>query len=207
MATGRCYTRNGVWGWPIEAQREAMTAAGVYDPSREYCDDMAVTKAKRPAQVRPEWLEQRALLLKRTGRRTGEMVNFGTLLALAVSEGDLVACVAALAARRDTIFAADSGFTAGPEYPPDVMAAVLADWTRAKRDAQTKPGRAAGSRAAADKKRAETMRKLAPARALWRSRDPKRLTGKQIAEQVGLSEKTLYVELGARPDIKKGKSK
>lgn len=207
MAAGRCYTRNGVWGWPIEDQRKALTQAGAYNASREFCDELAATKAKRPAQVRPEWLEQRAVLLKSTGRRTGERVSFGTLLALAVGEGDLVACVVALAARRDTIFAADSGLSFGPEYPPEVIDAVVRDWQRAKKDAQTRPGRAEGNRAAADKKRAETLRKLPPARPLWRDARPSRLTGAQIAEQVGLSVKTLIQELGVRPKIKKGKSK
>lgn len=202
MAAGRCYTRNGVWGWSLEDQRAALKAASAYDSSREFCDELAATKAKRPAQVRPEWLEQRAVLLKPTARRSGERVSFGTILALAVGEGDLVTCVASLARRRDTIFAADTGFTAGPEYPPDEMKRVVDAWLAAKRDAQTKPGRAAGNRAAADKKRAETMRRLVPARPLWRSREKNRLTGAQIAAQVGLSEKTLYTELGSRPKKK-----
>ena len=196
-----------MWGWSIEAQRKALADADAYDPAREFCDELAATKAKRPAQVKPEWLEQRAVMLKRTGRTRGERVNLGTALALAVGEGDLVSCVVALAARRDTIFAADSGLSFGPEYPPDVIDAVVRDWQRAKKDAQTRPGRAEGNRVAADKLRAETMQKLKPARPLWRDRSPKRLTVAQIEERVGLSGKTLYSELGRRPAVrKKGKS-
>lgn len=66
---------------------------------------------------------------------------------------------------------------------------------------------ALATKAAAKKRRAETMKKLRPARPLWRDRSPKRLTVEQITEQVGLSAKTLYSELGRRPDVKKkGKS-
>lgn len=204
---GRCYTRNGVWGWSIEAQRKALADAGAYDKSREFCDELPATKAKRPAQVKPEWLTERVKLLKATGRTRGERMNLGTILALAVGEGDLVSCVVALAARRDTIFAADSGLTFGPEYPPEVIDAAVQDWQRAKKDAQTRPGRAEGNRVAADKRRAETMQKLKPARPLWRDRSPKRLTVAQIEAQVGLSGKTLYSELGRRPAVrKKGKT-
>lgn len=194
-----------MWGWPLEAQRKALADAGA-DLSREFCDEIAATKAKRPSFVRPEWLTQRALLLKPTGRRRGEPIHVATLLALAVSEADLVACLVAASDRGDTVRAADSGKEFALTEGPAVFQRAVEDWQRAKRDAQTKPGRLEGMRVAAERRRAETMRKLAPARALWRSAKPDRLTGEQIAERVGLSQKTLFQELGRRPDIRKGKS-
>ena len=196
-----------MWGWSIEAQRKALADADAYDPAREFCDELAATKAKRPAQVKPEWLEQRAVMLKRTGRTRGEAVAVATLLALGVSEGDLVASLAALSARNDAVLAVDSGFLYPVGAGPKEIAEAVADWIRAKHDAQTRPGRAEGNRVAAEKRRAETMKKLRPAKPLWRDRNPKRLTVEQITEQVGLSAKTLYSELGRRPDVKKkGKS-
>lgn len=205
----RSYVRNGVWGWSIEDQRAALRAAELHDPTREYCDELAASKAKKPGTVQPEWLVQRNdYFLRKTGaRRPGEVAAVATLLALGVNQTDLAKAISAALARRDTVQAADSGFSIGPGAGPAQMTAALEDWERAKKDAQTKPGRREGNRVAAEKKRAETLRKLPPARPLWRSTKPDRLTGAQIAEMVGLSEKTLFQELGRRPAVKKGKSK
>lgn len=63
------------------------------------------------------------------------------------------------------------------------------------------------TQAAASKRRAETMRKTKVARPLWRDTKPSRLSAEGVAEQSGLSVKTLYAELGRRPPIKrKGQS-
>jgi hypothetical protein len=61
------------------------------------------------------------------------------------------------------------------------------------------------NKAAAAKKRAETMEKLPPAVPLWRDTKPDRPTTEEISAQVGLSAKTLYSELGRRPAIKRKK--
>lgn len=204
---GRCYARNGVWGWSLEDQRKALAAAGA-DMTREFCDELAATKAKMPARVRPEWLTQRAELLKKTSRTRGETIHVATLLALGVNEGDLIAALTAAIARRDTVRAADSGFTFVPGASGIAFGAAVADWTRAKRDAQTKPGRRAGNRAAADAARARTLAKLtAEIKRLWRDRRPDRKTAPEVAEVAGLSVKTLYTELGRRPEKQKGKAR
>ena len=86
----RCYVRNGVWGWSIEAQLAALKKAGVLEPDKLYTDELTAARAKRPGQVRPEWLEQRAVMLKPTGRRGGEVIHVANLLVLGVSEADLI---------------------------------------------------------------------------------------------------------------------
>ena len=202
---GRCYTRNGVWGWSLEDQRKALVAAGA-DMAREFCDELSASRAKMPARVKPEWLEERASLLKRTSRQRGETIHVASLLVLGVSEADLIAAITAAMARRDTVAAADSGFTIGPGAGGMEIGAVVADWARAKRDAQTKPGRRAGNRAAADRARARTLAKLTPeVKRLWRDRAPDRKTAPEVAAVAALSVKTLYTELGRRPE-QKGKA-
>lgn len=203
----RCYVRNGVWGWSLEEQRQALREARVHEPDREYCDELSDTRAKFPGRVRPEWLTQRAMMLKPSSRVRGEMVHVATLLAIAVSEADLVSVLVAASGRRDTIKALDSGQEFALSEGPVVFQRAVDDWQRAKRDAQTKPGRLEGMRVAAAKRRATTMRKLAPAKVPWRDTKPDRLSTEQIAEQVGLSVKTLYAELGRRPAIRKGRSR
>ena len=203
----RCYVRNGVWGWSLEAQEAALREAAVLDPAQLYRDELSANRAKKPSKIQPEWLTERAKLLRPTGRRSGGTIHIATLLALGVSEGDLVMQLAAAGARRDAVQAADSGFHYPADGGPKEIAAAVQDWLRAKRDAQTRPGRAEGNRVAAEKRRRRTLEKLPEARPLWRDAKPTRLTVEQISEQVGLSGKTLYAELGRRPDIRKGRKK
>ena len=105
----RCYVRNGVWGWTVEAQEQALADADLLDQRSLYRDMLKPEQAKWPGRVRPEWLTQRADLLRPTARRS-DMIAVATLLALAVSERDLADVLAAAAAnRRATIKALDSG--------------------------------------------------------------------------------------------------
>lgn len=204
----RCYVRNGVWGWTIQEQLDALEKADVLHPERVYKDELSDRQAKYPARVRPEWLRQRQSLLRPSTRRQDE-IYVATLLAMAVSEADLVAVIAQAGARGAHIHAVDSGFGLACDLAtPQGIQQAVEDWQRAKASARTKPGRTAGYLAAAEKKRAETKRKLPPAKPLWRSRKPDRLTEAQIAEIVDLSPKTLHQELGRRPPIdRKGKSR
>jgi len=187
----------------LEDQRKALAQAGA-DLSREFCDELSASRAKMPARVQPMWLTERANLLKPTRRARGETIHVATMLVLGINEADLIGCLALAAAWRDTVRAADSGVTVAPGAGPVEIGAAVADWTRAKRDAQTKPGRRAGNRAAADAARARTLAKLPAARGPWR--DTSRYTAVQVAALCGLSVKTLYTELGRRPMKRKGKA-
>ena len=80
----------------------------------------------------------------------------------------------------------------------------MKDWQRAKYDAQTRPGRANGNKAAAARKRSITLEKLKVARPLWGLTSDK-ITTDKIAEECGLSVKTLYTELGRRSAAQKRK--
>lgn len=194
---GRCYVRNGVWGWSIEEQEKALCSARVLDAKRVFRDELSKAQAKMPARVKPEWLEQRAKLFRSTQHRRGETIYVATLLVLGISEADLIGCFAAAAVRHDTVTAIDSGFTIKPDAGAKEIGAAIADWTRAKREAQTRAGRRLGSAAAAEAKTARTLAKIVKARPLW-SRPSGEISADQIAERVGLSAKTLYAYLGRR---------
>jgi len=158
----KCYVRNGVWGWPVERQIAAL--GDLWDASAGYRDTLPAERAKAPGRVRPEWLTERAAMLRPSARKHDE-IHVATLLALAVGEADLVSVLAAAAKRRAAIVVRGGG-----TYMPDLGAADISeavqDWLKAKATARTEPGRLEGMRVAADRKRAETLRKLRVARPL-----------------------------------------
>lgn len=201
-SVAKCYVRNGVWGWSDQEQLELLERGGVLDRHQLYQDTLPATHAKHPGRIRPERLTQRADLLKHTSRK-GDTICVATFLALGVSEADLISALGLASARGSTVTALDSGVSIRPNGRAEDLARVVADWTRARGAARTKPGRRMGNQVAAEKARARTLVKLRPARALWRSRKASRLTVAQISEQVGLSGKTLYRELGRRPAVER----
>lgn len=200
----RCYIRNGVWGWSEQEQEAALKAADVFDAEQLYRDEIAPTHAKKPSHIRPEWLEQRAVLLKPTRRRGGETIYVASLLVFGVNEADLIAALAAAEARQATVIALDSGLTIPPGAGMAGSQQALEDWQRGRKHAQTKPGRQAGNRAAAERRRRETMRKLTVARPLW-GLPTAEISSEEIARRSELSVKTLYSELGRRGAAQKRK--
>ena len=196
----KCYVRNGVWGWPVDRQIAAL--GDLWDASTSYRDTLPAERAKAPGRVRPEWLTERAAMLRPSARKH-DQIHVATLLALAVGAHDLFTVLADASKRNATIRAADSGLEIPPSGSVCHVSEAVQDWLRAKATARTEPGRLEGMRVAADRKRAETMRKLKVARPLWRSTAPDRLTTEAVAEAAELSIKTIYNELGRRPRIKR----
>ena len=162
-----------------------------------YTDELTAERAKRPAQVHPEWLVERGNLLKPTNRRGGETIAVATLLALGVGEVDLVHAVALAFARRAMIHAVDSGLVIKPDDGAAGVNAAMADWLRAKRSAQTKPGRRLGNASAAERAKARSLAKLPEARPLWKL-PTEEISSIEIGQRVGLSVKSLYKYLGRR---------
>lgn len=193
----RCYVRNGVWGWSVQDQLEALGQSGMLEMDKLYTDELSPARAKRPAQVHPEWLEQRSVLLKPTGRKGGETIAVASLLVLGVDEADLVGALALAAGRRATVISTSTGHTVPPDSGAPGMSAAISDWRRAKRDAQTKPGRRLGNTAAAEAAKLRTLAKLPVARPLW-ARPSEEISTTEIAKRSGLSVKTLYSYLGRR---------
>ena len=193
----RCYVRNGVWGWSLEAQEKALADAGVLEPDRLYRDVLPASHAKRPAQVRPEWLVQRDALFRPTARNAPDTVYVAAMTVLGVRETDLAYALALASTRRSTVIALDSGVTVTPDAGAAGVNAAMVDWARAKRSGQTQPGRRIGTQAAAEAKKARTLAKLPEARKLWRLPSQEMAT-MEIAARAGLSVKTLYSYLGRR---------
>lgn len=196
----KCYVRNGVWGWPVDRQIKAL--GDLWDADASYRDTLLADRAKAPGRVRPEWLVEREKMLRPSARRQ-DTIHVATLLAIAVGSHDLVKVIEAAGGRNATIVAHDSGMSIPAGCDVDVVVRAMDDWERAKAAARTEPGRLEGMRVAAERRRAETMRKTRIARPLWRDTSPKRLSAEQVAERAELSVKTLYAELGRRPRIKR----
>lgn len=189
-----------MWAWSVERQLKAL--GDLWDAAEGFRDTLTADRAKAPGRVRPEWLTERAAMLRPSGRRQDE-IHVATLLALAVSEADLVDVIAAAARRSATIMVCDAGMTIPPSPDANDINAAVGAWQMAKTLARSEPGRLEGVRVAAQKKRDVTMRKVKIARPLWRDAKPERLSTEQVAEQCGLSVKTLYAELGRRPAIRR----
>lgn len=199
------YIRNGVWGWPLERQTETLTSVTAADTASAvlYQDVLSAAHAKKPSHIQPEWLTRRAEMIRAMDGGAPCTIHVATLLALGASEADLIAVLTAADAMRAVVIAHDSHFEAHPGAGMQGAHAALEDWHRARRNAQSRPGRAAGNRAAAEKRRRQTLAKIKEARPLWRDTRPDRLTVEQISEKVGLSGKTLYAELRGRPAVTK----
>lgn len=199
MAIG--YLRNGVLGWSRAAQEAALRQAEGFDLDQLYQDRLTPAQAKKPSEIRNGWLPERQRLFGPHGAPAGSTVVVATLLAIITSEADLIDILVQAKTRDISILALDSGFRV--ETDRDLIGAkeTLEDWRRAKQEARTRPGRAAGNRAAAVKRRQLTLDLLPKAAPLWLDDRPNRLTPPQVAERIGLSAKTLRVELGPRPAI------
>lgn len=183
-----------------------MEKAGKLDLEGMHQDILPAIKAKHPGRVRSEWLECRDRdLLRQTSPREEEIVVASPLV-LGVTPPDLAGAMALAWNRGATVFFADSRLSFAPDAGVAGVNAAMADWERARTAARTKPGRTAGYIAAAEKKRADTKRKMKVARPLWKDTKPGRMTVEQIAAHVGTSTKTLYNELHDRPRVRKGRS-
>lgn len=198
----KCYIRNGTWAWPVDRQLKML--GDLWDEEVSFRDALNADRAKAPGRVKPDWLVERAAMLRPSGRQQDE-VHVASLLVLAVSEADLVDVLAAAAGRNMAVVAHDIGQTIGPCRTVTCVASALHEWREAKLRARTEPGRLEGVRVAAEKRRAETLRKVKVARPLWRDTRPERLSTDQVASETGVSVKTLYAELGHRPKSKKGR--
>ncbi len=204
----RCYVRNGVWGWSIQEQLDALEKAGVLEPDHVYRDELPERRAKHPSRINPEWLTSRAELLRPSGRRSPEDIAVAALTVLAPTQADLATALVQAQARNAFVRAVDSGFLFGPKDGPASVALALQEWQRAKAAVRTKEGRTAGYLAAAAKKRADTKEKLKLVRPLWLDTKPDRFSVEQIGVQCELSPKTIYRavkdgDLPRRPRMRK----
>ena len=210
-SVARCYVRNGVRGWTVQEQLDALQKAGkLEDPERAHQDILPDVRAKHPGRVRAEWLVARNKDLLRPSSRRTEEIAVASPVVLGVSQADLAGVLARAWDRNATVFFADSELT----FPPDAgvagVNAAMADWQRARDAVRDTSGRRAGYLAAAEKKRDTTRRKLRIVRPLWMSTKPDRMSVVQIAAKAELSTKTIYRaveerQLPHRPRIKRGR--
>ena len=193
----RCYVRNGVWGWTVEAQEKALADAGYLDSTALYRDTLKPALAKNPSRVRPEWLPQRVDLLRPTSRRS-DLIAVATPLALGVSERDLANVLASAGKnRRATVVFVDSGMRVEPDGGMAAAAAALEAWQTARLQSRSKTTKIAGNVAAAEAKRRITAEKMKIAEPLWPLPSDE-ISTDEIAERSGLSVKTLYEYLRER---------
>jgi hypothetical protein len=190
------YLRDGVWNWPLARQREMLAPFGI-EPRRMFVDELSANRARQPGKIKPEWLPRRIELLRPTGRTEGSIIRVPTILVLGVTVRDLLASLTAIQARWDSVHAADSGFVFPAEASVADVGLAIEEWEQAKRTVTATGGRAAATQAAADAKRKRTLAGIAKIKALW-GRPSDEYSTDLLVEMSGLSQKTVYQELGPR---------
>jgi DNA invertase Pin-like site-specific DNA recombinase len=188
----RAYIRNGVAGWPVERQRQALAEVGFDGPIYEDTLTRAHLRGRNVAA-----LEQRADMLRPTSRTTPEVILVSSIRVLALSPVDLTVALASASARHATIRALDTGLEIAPDAGAAQIAAAAAAWDKARRDDQTRDARGKGNEAAV--RAAERRREagLAIARPLW-GLPSETMPAAEIAKRSGLSVGTLYRFLDRR---------
>ena len=199
----RTYVSNLSKAWPEAVQRGVIREAvrrvqpGADPP--EYRDWLS----RRGLQARtPDLLEERADMLRPTSRRGGETIVVAALGCLAVSPADLASVIALASARRATIEVAADGLTIPPDPPAAIMATVMAVWEKRRRQGLHERGRAAGQKAAVEKRNAATQAALAKVRDDW-PKPSSEVPTKALVERSGLTPKTLIAHLGPRGKAQK----
>lgn len=193
----RPYMRDGVTGLSIERQREMLAALGLdmSDDSKLYIDRLSRRQidARAPLKMRDE-----AVSPPHTWQR-GETVYVAGLRVLGWDNLDVLRATAKAFERDCRICAADTGaiYTAGT--PALEMVEALARAEEARRRART----ARAQEGQLGKRAARLREGLAIARKLWAGP----LTVDKIAEEAGLSTRTLYVHLPPRSEAREEKSK
>lgn len=197
----RGYVRNGVVGWPVERQRQALADAGFTDPIYE---DTLTRNELRGRNV--DALVKRAQMLRATKRQAPETIVVASIRVFAISPVDLTSALAAAAARTATVRVLDTGLEIGPGAAIAEIAAAATAWDKARRDDQTRDARSKGNAAmvAAAQRRREA--KLDIARPLW-SLPPGEMSVAEIRKRSGLSNGTLYEYLGPRSPAQKRAAK
>lgn len=179
-------------GWPVERQRQALSEAGFDGPIYE---DVLTRAHLRGRNVMA--LPQRAEMLRPTSRLTSEVILVANIRVLALNPVDLIAALAAAVARHATVHVLDTGLKIGPDTGAAEIAVATAAWDRARRNDQTRDGRAKGNAAAVERAEKRRQTALAIARPLW-GLPSDDMSVEAIAERAGVSVGTLYTHLGRR---------
>ena len=190
----RIYISNLSKAWPEARQREVLKPVTEGSNLPEYRDQLT----RRGLQSRkPELLEERADMLRPTSRRSGETIYCAALGVLAVSPADLASVLAAAAARRATIILPGDDLTIPPDPPASVLADVMAQWEKRRRQGLHEGGRLAGQKIAVERRRAATAAALDLVRDDW-GKPSSEVSTKALMERAGLTYKTLNEHLGPR---------
>lgn len=193
------YLRDGVPGLPIADQEAVLRQAGV-DFTQAYRDTLNPTQLRRRE---PGSLRQRARLLDPDAPLFSSpeslplVIHVAALRCLGWNVGDVARALAAASRTGASVYAHDLGetFTAGQLRTRllEALAAIDDTWRRG----QTQEGRSAAAVVIAAKAEDARRAKLDAARPLW-AKPSTEISGVEIAQQVGLSLRSLNKWLGPR---------
>lgn len=162
----RAYLSNIVRLWPLD-QQEAMHAKGTpgWPSVAVYRDEVKPVARKAHSS---EALSERAFMLRKTSRRSGdEHVYVASLCVLAWAPEDWMQCMAALADRNATVVALDTGRVLPPDASQTERAEAFSEFLAGRRRAQTGEGRKVGAKISADRKKADSARRADLIRDDW----------------------------------------
>ena len=185
----------------MEEQRAILAEAGV-PLDQLFFDKLSRRQIK---ERRPEDLKDRAQLVRPTSRTTPEVIYVAAFRVLGWTMGDIADTLSKAARRNASVYAVHSGkhlpLTAGDAAIMDALVEIEADRRHGLYVQQLKAGREATKRRR-DRKW-ERARKIAEPEWHRQSDDPEWKSGKEIAEQVGYSVRTLQNRLGPRREAQR----
>jgi hypothetical protein len=195
----RYYLANIRPAWPIQRQEEVLdTHAPEWRQSAAVYRD--VLPGKRRQAHSASDMENRADILRPTGRRGIETVTVASLTVIAVSQLDLVHVLARLDARRATLVALAEGLTIPPtggagvvQQACDVFAASI---HRGRGD------RHKGARVSAARREGNAKVACEAVRHLW-SLPRSQISDKAVIAQAGVARGTVVKHLGDRTELLK----
>lgn len=189
--------------WPLERQ-EAVLAAGVpgWPDVSIYRDRLSrgALKAHSPAA-----LTERANLLRKTSRRTGETIYLASLAVLAWSAEDFMACLEAAQARNAAVVALDTERRIEPTAGARELREALSEFLAARRRDQTGNARKAAASVTAEKRKADSEARCALIRDDWGNPETAtadlllRAGTKRGRRMVPMAYRTAALYLGKRP--------
>ena len=195
----RIYISNISPLWPRSRQVELLKEAIPGFPKTAHVfEDNLDARSRRAHQI--DSLVGRAAILRPTRRGHGTEVIIASLAVFAWSQGEMLQCLTAAAARGDTIRVLDAGISIGPSAGPAILQQALAAFEAARaRQKEFEQGRS-GATVSAHKREAKSREAAEGIRAAWARRDEKTA---DLLTRADISLNTAKRYLGSRPVAQK----
>lgn len=175
--------------WPVERQME--TLSGLLGSNTFFQDEL------KPYKRKPEYLKERAQMLRPTARNGGDTIYVASLACLALDAEDLMSVVTQANARGSTIRAIEEHVAITPKCRSDILHQVAKQFAEARTAAkEVEKGRAGGLKSGAVRSAAAKAAALS-LKDRWGNSD---YETSALLTEAGIPYNTAKLHLGSRKD-------